>query len=86
MSKSKVENTEFPVEYAIGIDVGGTGTKFGIVNHRGEISNKGEIISTGYKDINQFIDELYKQLQPAIKAVGGLHFRNGIGIGAPNGN
>lgn len=86
MSKSKVDNTEFPVEYAIGIDVGGTGTKFGIVNHRGEISNKGEIISTGYKDINQFIDELYKQLQPAIKAVGGLQFIKGIGIGAPNGN
>lgn len=86
MSKSKIDNLEFPVEYAIGIDVGGTGTKFGIVNHRGEISNRGEIISTGYKDINQFIDELYKQLQPAIKAVGGLKFIKGIGIGAPNGN
>ncbi|MEO6845218.1 MAG: ROK family protein [Ginsengibacter sp.] len=86
MSKSKIDTAEFPVEYAIGIDVGGTGTKFGIVNHRGEISNRGEIISTGYKDINQFIDELHKQLQPAIKAVGGLQFIKGIGVGAPNGN
>ena len=86
MAKSKIDNTEFPIEYAIGIDLGGTGTKFGIVNHRGEISNRGEIISTGYKDINQFIDELYKQLQPAVKAVGGIQFIKGIGIGAPNGN
>ena len=86
MSKSKIDTAEFPVEYAIGIDVGGTGTKFGIVNHRGEISNRGEIISTGYKDINQFIDELHKQLQPAIKAVGGIQFIKGIGVGAPNGN
>jgi len=86
LSKSKIDTAEFPVEYAIGIDVGGTGTKFGIVNHRGEISNRGEIISTGYKDINQFIDELHKQLQPAIKAVGGLQFIKGIGVGAPNGN
>lgn len=86
MSKSKIDSSEFPIEYAIGIDLGGTSTKFGVVNHRGEISNRGEIISTGYKDINQFIDELYKQLQPAIKAVGGMHFVKGIGIGAPNGN
>ena len=77
---------ETPVEYAIGIDVGGTGTKFGIVNHRGDILHKGEIVTTDYKDINLFIDKLYKDLQPIIKAVGGLQFIKGIGIGAPNGN
>ena len=86
MAKNTTSVTETPVEYAIGIDVGGTGTKFGIVNHRGEILNKGEIVTTDFKDINLFIDELYKELQPAIKSVGGVQFIKGIGIGAPNGN
>ena len=86
MTKNKTAEMETPVEYAIGIDVGGTGTKFGIVNHRGDILEKGEIVTTDYKDINLFIDKLYQELQPAIKAVGGVRFIKGIGIGAPNGN
>ena len=55
-----------PLEYAIGIDIGGTTTKFGIVNHRGDISNRGEISTTNHKELNLFIDELYQELQPAI--------------------
>jgi glucokinase len=77
---------ETAAEYAIGIDIGGTNTKFGIVNHRGEISNVGEISSTNHDDINDFIDELYSMIKPAIKSVGGLDVIKGIGVGAPNGN
>jgi glucokinase len=77
---------ETPLEYAIGIDVGGTTTKFGIVNHRGEISNTGEINTTNHSDINLFIDELYEELLPAIKLIGGEDLIKGIGVGAPNGN
>ncbi|MCO6496750.1 MAG: ROK family protein [Chitinophagaceae bacterium] len=73
-------------EFAIGIDIGGTNTKFGIVNHRGEISNKGEIKTTDYKDLDNYINALYKQLTPEIEEVGGMEFIKGIGIGAPNGN
>jgi glucokinase len=75
-----------PAEYAIGIDIGGTNTKFGIVNHRGDISNRGDISTTNHKELNLFIDELYEELQPAIEAVGGIDFIKGIGVGAPNGN
>jgi len=77
---------ETPVEYAIGIDIGGTTTKFGIVNHRGDISNRGDIETTNHKDINLFIDELFDNLQPAINEIGGIDFIKGIGVGAPNGN
>ena len=77
---------ENPLEYAIGIDIGGTNTKFGIVNHRGEILSTGKIGTKEFSDINIFIDELYKVLQPAIAQVGGEQFIKGIGIGAPNGN
>jgi len=77
---------ESPLEYAIGIDVGGTTTKFGIVNHRGEISNRGDIVTCQHADIDKFIDELYDELKPAIKEIGGDELIKGIGVGAPNGN
>ena len=73
-------------EYAIGIDIGGTTSKFGIVNHRGDISNIGEIDTKNHKDINLFIDELFTELQPAINSIGGIEYIKGIGVGAPNGN
>lgn len=72
-------------ELAIGIDIGGTNTKYGIVNHRGEILQKGDIRTDGYPKIEQYIDALYDTLKPVIDS-----FENqkviGIGIGAPNGN
>lgn len=86
MNTKQSDFLETPVEYAIGIDIGGTTTKFGIVNHRGDISNRGEISTTNHKELNLFIDELYHELQPAINAIGGVDFIKGIGVGAPNGN
>lgn len=77
---------ESPLEYAIGIDVGGTTAKFGIVNHRGEISNRGNLPTNKHSDVNKFIDELFTEMQPAIKEIGGEELIKGIGVGAPNGN
>ena len=77
---------ESPQEYAIGIDIGGTTTKFGIVNHRGDISNVGDIVTNTHTDVSLFVDELYQAMLPAIKAVGGIELIKGIGLGAPNGN
>ena len=77
---------ETAAEFAIGIDIGGTTSKFGIVNHRGDISNVGTISTTSQDNVNQFIDELYDKMKPAIKSVGGLEVIKGVGVGAPNGN
>lgn len=77
---------ENPIEYAIGIDIGGTNTKFGIVNHKGEILATGGLRTKAFPVIHDFVDELYEQLQPAIKNVGGSRYIKGIGVGAPNGN
>ena len=77
---------ESPLEYAIGIDIGGTTAKFGIVNHRGEISNRGNLPTNEHSDVNKFINELYDEMQPAIKEIGGADLIKGIGVGAPNGN
>lgn len=77
---------DLSLEYAIGIDIGGTNTKFGIVNHRGEISNTGEISTTKFENVEDFIDDLYQELLPSIKKIGGEDLIKGIGVGAPNGN
>ena len=73
-------------EFAIGIDIGGTNTKYGIVNHRGEIIEKGELKTDAYPKIEDYVDALYDALTPLIKQhVNGASVK-GIGIGAPNGN
>ncbi|WEK34438.1 MAG: ROK family protein [Candidatus Pseudobacter hemicellulosilyticus] len=73
-------------EYAIGIDIGGTNTVFGTVDHRGDISYRGAISTRKHATPELFIEELYEALQPAIEHVGGIDLVRGIGIGAPNGN
>ncbi|MGN6437157.1 MAG: ROK family protein [Agriterribacter sp.] len=73
-------------EYAVGIDIGGTNTVFGIVDHRGDTLYRGAISSRKHKKIEDYIEELYNALQPAIDQVGGIESIKGIGIGAPNGN
>ncbi|MRM93666.1 ROK family protein [Riemerella anatipestifer] len=70
---------------ALGIDIGGTNTKFGLVNHRGEILGKGRI-KTDYDDIDDFINTLYKEIEPILEQHDAKSQLEGIGIGAPNGN
>ena len=73
-------------ELAIGIDIGGTNTKYGFVNHRGEILQQGELRTDKYPKIEGFIDALFNTLQPIIKSSAKTNVIQGIGIGAPNGN
>lgn len=73
-------------ELAIGVDIGGTNTKYGIVNHRGEILQKGELRTDAYPTVDLFIEALYGVLAPLIKELSGEYNIRGIGIGAPNGN
>ncbi len=73
-------------DYAIGIDIGGTNTVFGVVDHRGNILYRGAISTRKHEEVGPYLDELYGALQPAIDQVGGPKSIRGIGIGAPNGN
>lgn len=73
-------------EYAIGIDIGGTNTKYGIVNHRGDIIQKGELKTDAFPTIESFIEALYNTLTPIINTNASDGKVKGIGIGAPNGN
>ena len=71
---------------AIGIDIGGTTTKFGIVNANGKILVQDRIDTNTHKDINDFINALHVAIAPMIEDNGGVENFIGIGIGAPNGN
>ncbi|HRE51455.1 MAG TPA: ROK family protein [Flavitalea sp.] len=73
-------------QLAIGVDIGGTNTKFGIVDRSGNILFSGEISSRNHDDPETFIDELHKHLYPLIERAGGIGRIKGIGVGAPNGN
>lgn len=71
---------------AIGIDIGGTGTKFGIVDRNGNVLFSSEISTKKHKEVESFINELYDSLEPLITKAGGVGRIKGIGVGAPNGN
>lgn len=73
-------------QLAIGIDIGGTGTKFGIVDRNGNILFSGEISSRNHSQVEGFIDELHEALVEMIDSAGGPGRIKGIGVGAPNGN
>jgi len=71
---------------AIGIDIGGTGTKYGIVDRDGNVLFSGEMPTRKHKEIEDFIDELHTHLLELIEKAGGIDRMLGIGVGAPNGN
>lgn len=71
---------------ALGIDIGGTNTKFGVVNHRGEVLEKGKIRTDEYDKVEDFINALSEKVNPLIEKYGGHKNFDGIGVGMPNGN
>lgn len=72
--------------YAIGIDVGGTNTKFGVVDPEGTILVQDRILTHSDAPVEQFIATLSTKLKPMIEQYGGIDSFVGIGMGAPNAN
>jgi glucokinase len=73
-------------QLVVGVDIGGTGTKFGIVNRDGNVLFGHEISTKKHATIESFIDELYTELSVLIEKAGGAGRIKGMGVGAPNGN
>ena len=74
-------------KYALGIDLGGTGTKFGLVNDEGKVLRWDSIPTPQYPNIDEYCDVLCAGLKRLV-ADEGLTMADiiGIGCGAPNGN
>ncbi len=71
---------------AIGVDIGGTFTKFGIVDQDGNCLIDGTISTTEKKDIDGFLSNLKTTIDTATAKISEPIDIKGIGLGAPNGN
>lgn len=73
-------------QIAVGIDIGGTNTVFGLVDREGNILASGNIKTREFEEIEVFVAALYEKIQVTIKKLGNGNEILGYGIGAPMGN
>jgi len=73
-------------EVAVGIDIGGTNTDFGIIDRDGNCLAKDSMKTNSYDDVAPFLDELTDKIKNQILSLNGTIEVKGIGVGAPNGN
>ena len=71
---------------AVGVDIGGTNSVYGLVDDQGHILSEGVFPTRNYPDSDLYIEELYIGIQNLLKAAGDEVELVGVGIGAPNGN
>ena len=72
-------------DLVIGIDVGGTTTKCGVVDARGTVLAQ-TVVTSLSEDVNDFIATVAEGLGRIIEEAGAKGRIRGIGVGAPNGN
>ncbi len=70
----------------IGIDIGGTNTKFGIVDKEGNCLEESSMPTRAEQEINQYLPRLYESIDALCEKVTIPIDIKGIGIGVPNGN
>jgi glucokinase len=74
------------MQLSIGIDIGGTSTKLGVVDEKGNVLAK-RSISTQQADLDQYLDHLAEAIEIALEhANASMKDVRGVGIGAPNAN
>lgn len=73
-------------EVVIGIDIGGTFTKFGIVDRDGNCLKENFTSTDKYTEFDVYLDHLHTEIEELINSINDSIDIKGIGIGAPNGN
>ncbi len=73
-------------EAAIGIDIGGTYTKFGLVDVEGNIIVEGSIPTESNKGVESYMAELSEAIHSKMDNYPNPIDIKGVGVGAPNGN
>ncbi len=71
---------------AVGIDIGGTNTVFGLVDRQGKIAASGSVKTALFPEAEKFVAALWEGITGLVMDAGGNCTINGIGIGAPMGN
>ena len=70
----------------VGIDIGGTFTKFGIIDREGNVLFEGSVPTDQTDDVNVYVAGLSQAINKALVELGDTISIKGIGVGAPNGN
>src|SRR4030042_3453691 len=73
-------------EVVIGIDIGGTFTKYGIVERNGSCIEEDFISTDVYKEFEAYLENLHSVIENTILSIDDDIRVVGVGIGAPNGN
>jgi glucokinase len=73
-------------EFVLGIDIGGTFTKYGFVNHQGECVGENSIPTHADEPFSHFIARLVQAIEESRQNIGYQITLRGIGMGAPNAN
>ena len=73
-------------DVVVGVDIGGTFTKYGIIDLVGNVLTEGSVPTDQTDDINIYLAGLRGAIDKTVKELGDTVSVKGIGIGAPNGN
>lgn len=69
-------------DFVLGIDIGGTYTKYGLVDKKGKVVDEGTFNTHAKEKIEIFLKELKKNISPVVEGKSVI----GVGVGAPNVN
>ena len=73
-------------EVVLGVDIGGTNTKFGYVDKSGILIAEGEMLTEAHRPAEEFFERLHTQAENLFNSKKDQLKLIGIGLGAPNGN
>ena len=73
-------------EVVIGIDIGGTFTKYGIIDNDGHCLKENFTSTDKYSDFDVYLENLQTEIEETISSINESIVIKGLGIGAPNGN
>jgi len=72
-------------QVVLGVDIGGTFTKYGFVDRHGKIYAEGSISTAAHQKVDEFLKDLSKNVQKSLEKVSDIEII-GAGVGVPNGN
>ncbi len=73
-------------QLAVGIDIGGTNSVFGLIDREGNMYGEGVVQTKKFPDFDLYLEELYIGINSLLKTIDFEYELMGIGIGAPNAN
>jgi len=73
-------------KYVVGVDVGGTSSKLGVVDAEGNILSSSVLYYDGDETADDFVEKLGNSIFAVIDEAGVRGQVKGVGVGAPNGN